>query len=290
MGTYVLVHGSGSDSEYWYRVTPLLEALGHEVIAPDLPISDPDAGLAEYTDAVVAAIGDRTGVILVAQSMAGFTAPLVCERVEVALLVLVAAMVPKPGETAGQWWAATGQPEARRAQDARDGRDPDAPFDPMVSFLHDLPPDVLQKVLAGPMPPEQADRPFDEPWPGTGWPDVPTRFLLCRDDRLFPADFQRRVVTERLGIIPEEMGGGHLPAMARPAELVEWLERYRGSVGPVHWNGPRAADPEPGGVVVDHRGRPGRVPCPGAPELGSAVRDGVRARLRDLSHTPRRGS
>ena len=58
------------------------------------------------------------------------------------------------------------------------------------------------------------------------WPDVPTRFLLCRDDRFFPADFQRRVVKERLGITPDEMDGGHLPALAHPEELVERLEAF----------------------------------------------------------------
>lgn len=226
MSTYVLVHGASSDSTYWYRVTPLLQALGHEVITPDLPVADPAAGLAEYTDAIVAAVGDRSGVILVAHSMAAYSAPLACERIAVDLLVLVAAMTPEPGETAGDWWAATGQVEAQRERDLRDGRDPDAPFDPLVTFLHDVPPEDLDEVLAQPVP-EQSDRPFADPWPAAAWPPVPTRFLLCRDDRLFPADFQRRVVPERLGITPDEMDGGHLPAFSRPAELVEWLEHYR---------------------------------------------------------------
>ena len=64
-------------------------------------------------------------------------------------------------------------------------------------------------------------------WPLTAWPAVPTRFLLCRDDRFFPADFQRRVVRERLGIVPDEMAGGHLPALGHPDELVRRLETYR---------------------------------------------------------------
>ena len=51
-----------------------------------------------------------------------------------------------------------------------------------------------------------------------------TRFILCRDDHFFPADFQRRVVEERLGITPEEMASGHLPALAHPEELVERLQ------------------------------------------------------------------
>src|SRR5512132_2951690 len=98
MATYVLIHGAGSDSWYWHLVAPLLRTRGHEVIAPDLPVDDDSAGLEKYTDAVVEATGDRSGVILVAQSMAGFTAPLVCQRIEVDLMVLVAAMVPAPGE------------------------------------------------------------------------------------------------------------------------------------------------------------------------------------------------
>ncbi len=224
----MLVPGAGSDSAHWNRVRPLLEARGHEVITPDLPAADPEAGLGAYVDTIVEAIGDRSGVILVAQSMAGLSAPVAATRADVALLVLVAAMIPAPGETGGQWWAATGQPEAQRAADLAAGRDPDAPFDPVVTFLHDLPPDVLDEVLAAP-PIDQSDRPFADPWPLAAWPDVPTRVLVCRDDRLFPLAFQRRVTRERLGITPDEMEGGHLPALAHPGALVEWLERYRES-------------------------------------------------------------
>ena len=68
---------------------------------------------------------------------------------------------------------------------------------------------------------------MEQPWPLAARPDVPTRFLLCRDDRFFPADFQRRVVRERLGVVPDEMDGGHLPALSRPIELVDRLEAYR---------------------------------------------------------------
>src|SRR5665213_3507885 len=122
MATYVLIHGAGSDSWYWHRVAPELRALGHEVVAVDLPCDDDSAGFSEYTETVVRDIGDRTRLIVVAQSLAGFTAPLVCDRVAVDLLVLVAAMVPVPGELPGEWWANTGYAEAVRAQAERDGR------------------------------------------------------------------------------------------------------------------------------------------------------------------------
>jgi pimeloyl-ACP methyl ester carboxylesterase len=232
MCTYVLIPGAGSDSWYWHLVAPRLEKLGHDVVAVDLPFADDTAGLAEYADAVVAAIGDpadhtdpaRGDLVLVAQSMAGFTAPLVCERLPVALMVLVAAMVPLPGESPGDWWANTRHAEAQRAAGAREGWDPEGD-DPFVVFLHDVPADVAAASAdhVGP----QSGTPFEKPWPLASWPEVPTRFLLCRDDRFFPADFQRRVVMERLGIVPDEMPGGHLPALAHPDELVDRLEAYR---------------------------------------------------------------
>ena len=212
MATFVLIHGAGSDSWYWHLVTPQLEAHGHEVVAVDLPCDDDAAGLDEYTDVVVDAIGDRRDVIVVAQSLGGFTAPLVCARVPAVLMVLVAAMVPRPGESAGEWWANTGH------------EFPD-PFDPAEVFTHDLPPELAAASLHHVRP--QSGTPFEAPWPLAAWPDVPTRFLLCRDDRFFPAEFQRRVVKQRLGITPDEIDGGHLPALSRPTELAEVLERLR---------------------------------------------------------------
>jgi len=68
-----------------------------------------------------------------------------------------------------------------------------------------------------------------EPWPLAAWPDVPTRFLLCRDDRFFPTAFLRRVAEERLGITPDEIDGGHCVALSRPVELADRLEAYFGA-------------------------------------------------------------
>ena len=215
MATFVLLPGAGSDSWYWHLVVPHLEVAGHDVVAVDLPVTDDTAGFPEYADCVVDAIGDRRDLVLVAQSMSGFAAPLVCERLPVDLMILLAAMVPRPGESGGDWWINTGHAEARG---------PDASDDPVEIFLHDVPDDVVRESEAHVWP--QSGAPFADPWPLDAWPDVPTRFLLCRDDRFFPADFQRRVVRERLGFEPDEMDGGHLPALARPDELAQRLLAY----------------------------------------------------------------
>jgi pimeloyl-ACP methyl ester carboxylesterase len=225
MATYVLIHGAGSDSWYWHLVVLELQARGHDVVAPDLPSSDDTAGLSEYADTVVDAIGNRTELVVVAQSMGGFTAPLVCDRVPVSLLILVAAMVPLPGEAPGDWWTNTGHEQARRDADERAGRPTEGDFDPIVTFLHDVPPHVAAEGIPHTGP--QSGTPFEKPWPLAAWPDVPTRFLLCRDDRFFPAEFLRRVVRQRLGITPDEMESGHLPALSHPKELADRLEAYR---------------------------------------------------------------
>ena len=115
MATFVLIHGAASDGWYWHLVVTELKARGHDAVAPDLPCDDDSAGLAEYADTVVDAIGDRSDLVVVGQSLGAFTAPLVCERVPVRLLVLVAAMVPSPGEPPGAWWANTGWRAARDA-------------------------------------------------------------------------------------------------------------------------------------------------------------------------------
>ncbi|MCU1430013.1 MAG: alpha/beta hydrolase [Actinomycetia bacterium] len=227
MATYVLIHGAGSDAWYWHLVVPELRAAGNDVVAPDLPCDDDSAGLAEYADAVVDAIGERTGdIVVVAQSLGGFTAPLVCERVPVSLLILVAAMVPAPGESPGDWWANTGWEEATREQGDRYGRPSDGNFDARAVFFHDVPEEVVSEAFARPQR-SQSGTPFAKPWPLPAWPDVPTKFLLCRDDRFFPAEFMRRVVPERLGITPDEMDSGHLPAFSHPKELADRLEAYR---------------------------------------------------------------
>jgi pimeloyl-ACP methyl ester carboxylesterase len=227
VSTFVLIPGAGGQAWYWHRLAAELERRGHVAVAVELPTDDDTAGLAAYADTVVAAASDRGPVVLVAQSMGGLTAPLVCGRLPVELLVLVNAMIPLPGETGGEWWTTTGQGAAQRAHWREEGL-PGDPDDEAAVFFHDVPPDVLAVLLQQPF--AQSTRPFEDPWPLTGWPDVPTRVVTARDDRLFPAAFQRRLAAERLGIAVDEVPGGHLVALSHPVELADRLEDYARSM------------------------------------------------------------
>jgi pimeloyl-ACP methyl ester carboxylesterase len=214
VATFVLIHGAGDVGWYWHRVEAELRARGHDTVAPDLPCDDDSAGLADYADTVAGAIGDRTDLVVVAQSLGGFVAPLVCDRVAVELLVLVAPMIPAPGESPAGYWAHT-----RYEEEARDHYD-----GTVALFYQDVPPEPAAEALKRSR--GQSEARMGEPSPLRAWPGVPTRVLICRDDRLFPPGFLRRVARERLGITPDEIDGGHTPALSRPRELADRLAAY----------------------------------------------------------------
>jgi pimeloyl-ACP methyl ester carboxylesterase len=228
--TFVLIPGAGGEAWFWHRLVAELEGRGHAAVPVDLPAGDDAAGWAEYVDAVVAAAADARDIVLVAQSMGGFTGPLVCDRLPVRLLVLLNAMIPNPGETGGAWWENTGQHKAYAELAAAQGRVLGDEFDAEAVFFHDVPRDVVA-AAATRGGPEQSDTPFAQPWPGERWPDVPTRVVASRDDRLFPLEFQRRVARERLGLPVDEIPGGHLAALGHPRELADRLEEYVTALG-----------------------------------------------------------
>jgi pimeloyl-ACP methyl ester carboxylesterase len=221
--TYGLIPGAGGSAWYWHRVVPLLLlAAGHTAIAVDLPGDAATAGPPEYARSVTGAIAeaDADGVVLVAQSLGGFTAPLVTGALDVRALVFVNAMIPVPGETPGDWWQNTGAVAARTAAAEAGGYGTE--LDPAVYFLHDVPPEVL---AAGPSQERpEADAVFVSTCDFDGWPtDIPIRVVAGSADRLFPVGFQQRVAQGRLGVDADVLPGGHLLALSEPAALADYL-------------------------------------------------------------------
>ena len=225
--TFILIPGAGGDPWYWHLVVPKLVQHGCEAIPVAIPAADDSAGLPEYAAAVLEAIADRdpAHVVLVAQSLGGFTAPLVCTRLPVRMLVFLNAMIPKPGECPGEWFDNTHQQDARREQAVREGRAGDAPFDPLVEFFHDVPQAVIDAAWArGEM--KQSDSVFASRCSFERWPATPIHVLVTLQDRFFPAEFQRRVARERLGVEVDELPGGHLAALSQPDRLAARLLSY----------------------------------------------------------------
>jgi pimeloyl-ACP methyl ester carboxylesterase len=208
VATFALIHGGGSSAWDWHLVAPALRERGHDSVAVDLPSENESAGWSEYAETIVRAVGSRGDLLVVAHSLGAFTAPLVCARLPVQLLVLVAGMIPSPGEFFDDWWRNSGYEDS--------GEDD--------VFYHDVPPPLAAEAQRRER--EERSRALREPWPLEAWPETPTRYLLCRDDRMFPAAFARRHARERLGIEADEIDGGHYISLSRPRELAERLHAY----------------------------------------------------------------
>ena len=222
MARFVLIPGAGGQAWFWHRLVEELDGRGSAAIAVDIRQDDPELGLEDYARQVIEAVAGERETVLVAQSMGAFTAPVVAERVPLRGLVLLNPMTPVPGETPGQWWDATGQPQARKSADRAAGRGTE--WNEETHFFHDLPDALREVARTGSRAPSPT--PFGQPAEFTAWPQIPTRVIVGRDDRFFPLEFQQRVIRERLGITPEVMDGGHLLALSRPAELADRIEAF----------------------------------------------------------------
>jgi Alpha/beta hydrolase family len=221
--TFVLIPGAGTDPRVYRATIDALIALGHDAVAPTLPLDDQTATPSDHADAVAEAVPRAdNNIVVVGQSLGAFTGPLVASRLPVAQLILLAPMIPAPGETAGDWWENTGHADAIAELVERHG--PMSAWGPEAFeevFLHDVDPEVARENERFSGAPGAGM--FSEPWPLESWPDVPTRVLVPREDRLFPLAFQRHLARERLGLEVEEIPGGHLSMLSRPGGLAERL-------------------------------------------------------------------
>lgn len=218
----VMIPGAGGAGWYWHLVQTELTARGHEAIAVDLPMGA--ESLSDYARAVVDTSQGQQKIVLVAQSMGGFTAAAVAESLPVVGIAFLNAMIPAPGETPGAWWDNVGQADAMRANDIASGRDPDAGFDPNTYFFHDLPNDLTPEI--GQHGGQDSAAFFQSRCEFSGWPSVPIRVLAGRDDRFFPLHMQRAIAAERVGQPVQEVPGGHLAALSHPHEVAQALEQF----------------------------------------------------------------
>jgi pimeloyl-ACP methyl ester carboxylesterase len=222
--TFVLIHGGGDVGWSWHLVEAELLARGHRVVAPDLPGGDDSLDLFDYADSVIAEVGEDPDVIVVGHSFGGFTAPIVATKLSARSLVFVAGMIPAPGEPPESWWENTGYKEASQVQAKRDGG-LTGNDDPSITFYHDVPRALAKQALSRERA-HPSSTSMSKPWPLKALPQIPTHFVLCTEDRMFPADFMRQVAAKRLGIVPDEIRAGHCVALSRPRELADLLVSY----------------------------------------------------------------
>jgi pimeloyl-ACP methyl ester carboxylesterase len=108
MATFILIHGAWHGGWCWERLTPLLTAAGHQVLAPDLPGMGADTRelgsdpLCEWADFVADLASEaETPVILVGHSRGGLVISEAAERVpeRIDRLVYLTAFLLERGQS-----------------------------------------------------------------------------------------------------------------------------------------------------------------------------------------------
>lgn len=229
MSTFGLVHGAFFGAWTWDPVRPELECRGHSVIAMDLPCDDPSAGAARYAEVAIEALdGAGEDLILVGHSLGGLTIPVVAAARPLRRMVFLAAFIPEPGRSfRDQYGEEEGMfpplPESLWPSTDEQGMTTWPPERVIPALMPDCPPEVA--ALAADRLRPQSSTPHAEVCPLSAWPAIPSSYILCGEDRAVGANWARRVARQRLGTEALELPGGHMPMLARPAELAEALDR-----------------------------------------------------------------
>jgi pimeloyl-ACP methyl ester carboxylesterase len=132
-------------------------------------------------------------------------------------------MIPAPGDPPNDWWGNTGYSAASDEHAQQEGY-ADQKGDPFVSFYNGVPRELAEQAMGKER--RQSEEWMAAPWPLDAWPNVPTKFVVCRDDRFFPPDFLRGLAKERLGVTADEIDGGYCAALSHPGQLADVLETY----------------------------------------------------------------
>jgi pimeloyl-ACP methyl ester carboxylesterase len=225
MATFCLVHGSWHGPWCFERLVPEIEAAGHAAMAVELDSDEPGSTCSDYADTVARALQKADDqVIVVGHSFGGLTIPLVAERRSVDRLVYLAALIPRPGMSMSeQFEVEDGILVSESGRDLDDQgrsfwRERDAAIAAMYS---DCSPEDAEWAWSRLRPQSRAAQ--NEPCPLDRFPEAPTSYVSCRDDRMVSADWGIRAARERLGVEPIEIAGGHTPQLSRPRELAETL-------------------------------------------------------------------
>ncbi|MED5812123.1 alpha/beta hydrolase [Mycolicibacterium sp. 050232] len=225
---FALLHGGMHRGSCWDLVREELHRLGHRTVAPDLPVDDDSAGAREWAGiadaAIESAATDADGVadvIVVAHSISGLALPVLAALRPMRRMVFVGGLLPVPGVTFADHLA--DNPDAVIFPEPEAGGS--GPFgmtweSVRAGFYHDCPQDIARSAFAEMR--AQSFTIFLEPSPLEEWPDVPSTYILLRDDRAVGASWAWRNAV-RIGARLIELDGGHSPFFTRPVELAELL-------------------------------------------------------------------
>jgi pimeloyl-ACP methyl ester carboxylesterase len=233
MSKFVLVHGAWHGAWCWYKVVPLLERAGHEVIAMDLPSLGIDrtpisaVTLETWTDSVVAAL-DRGAEqsVLVGHSMGGIVISQAAERhpEKVKILVYISAFLLRDGESLLSLAAQDPGKIPEISTLSSDGRSMN--FNPHRArdvLYNDCSEDDI--ALATRLLPAQALAPLESPQrlSESRFGRVPRIYIQCLRDRAVPPALQFAMCASSPCARIIAMDSDHSPFLSHPQALAGHL-------------------------------------------------------------------
>jgi pimeloyl-ACP methyl ester carboxylesterase len=220
MTTFCLVHGAWHDASCWERLSELLEARGHQAVAPTLPYDDPATG---YEDRIRPVLDELDSVhdhlLIVGHSMGSAYATLVAVARPGSLLVqLCPRLGPFPSPEVAPDTFRPGFPFPPSKPDGTSAWDPG---EAMRAMYPRLPPDTARGLARRlcPMAPAAGEYPL------SSYPDIDTALIYASEDEFFEPAWERFMAREVLDIEPIEIAGGHFPMAEDPAALADLLDR-----------------------------------------------------------------
>jgi len=235
VATFVLVSGAWHAGWCWERVVPLLEAAGHQVVAPDLlgmggdktPLST--VTLARWADQIadiIAGLADK--VVLVGHSRGGIVISAVAERApdRIETLVYLAAFLVPPGQTlfdVANRISREAKPGVVIAGD--DGTTTIHPDAVGPAFYNRTEPAWIARAKEQLTPEPMAV--FTTPLALTSdrFGSVRRAYIECAEDNAVPLELQR-LMQEELPCSPVfTLESDHSPFFSSPGALVDCLQR-----------------------------------------------------------------
>ncbi|MEW6474885.1 MAG: alpha/beta hydrolase [Actinomycetota bacterium] len=230
MATFGLIHGAWHGAWCWERLIPELERRGHRAVAVDLPCDDPGATTMDNAKLVADSLAyvDRDGddLVVVGHSLGGITAAVVPLLRPVRKVVLLAALVPRPGCSLAE--VMSSEPDTTTEEfdslPRHVGPGGAVTWDPQVAgpfFYRACDPETARWAAARLR--TQVWTTSREPCPLEQWPDCELVSIVCTEDELLRPAWSRRIARDVLGIEPVELPGGHFPMLSIPGRLADTL-------------------------------------------------------------------
>jgi pimeloyl-ACP methyl ester carboxylesterase len=213
--TFLLIHGAWHDETCWDFLRPLLEAEGHRVWAPRLPVDDPRLQLVDYADVALQGFAREEATVVVGHSMSSDVAAIVAARTtcrEVVYLCPRFAIFDRPEGEPEIW-----QPGCfDKVREDELGRRCWAPEDAAAVLYRRLEPDLAAAFAPRLRPqadPRRAVPPITQP------PKVPSRVLFAEEDEIFRPEWSAWAARHLVGVEGEPLPGGHFPMLENPEFL-----------------------------------------------------------------------